>query len=342
MRQRLKVQMQRIPPRWRQGAITVTVLALVGYLALSAVSDGDRLMQAGATIGWGRICLVLLLSLFNYALRFWRWQLYLSWLGHAVPVWRSLLVYLSGFALTVSPGKAGEAVRCLYLRRDGVPYSTGLAMMFVERLLDLLAILALASLILLSRQDLFWTVGVFALGLALGLVVLHHKRTPDMLRASGARFGGRVARAADWLATTLMDARALLGWGRLAPVLAIAIVSWGAEGVGVWVLASAFPAGPDLSFSIGVYGLAILAGAAAVFLPAGLGGTEAVMTGLLLAAGLHLPEAVAVTLICRLATLWFAVGVGAGALLWLEYRGDGGESAREMSASDFPQGETSL
>ena len=34
-------------------------------------------------------------------------------------------------------------------------------MMFVERLLDLLAILMLASLILLSRQDLSWTVGLF-------------------------------------------------------------------------------------------------------------------------------------------------------------------------------------
>ncbi|MGX1198698.1 lysylphosphatidylglycerol synthase transmembrane domain-containing protein [Parvibaculum sp. MBR-TMA-1.3b-4.2] len=333
--------MQRISPRWRQGAITVTVLALVGYLALSVMADGDRLMEAVAVIGWGRLSLVLLLSLANYALRFWRWQLYLGWLGHAVPAWRSLLVYLSGFALTVSPGKAGEAVRCLYLRRDGVPYSTGLAMMFVERLLDLLAILVLASFILLSRQDLSWTVGIFAICLAVGLAVLHHRHTPDLLTAMGRRLGGRAAGAADWLSTTLMHARALLGWSRLMPILLIAILSWGAEGVGVWVLASAFPASPDLVFSIGVYGLAILAGAAAVFLPAGLGGTEAVMTGLLLTAGLTLPEAVAITLICRLATLWFAVGVGAAALLWLEYRGGDGEGVHETHVSELHPGEAS-
>lgn len=333
--------MQRISPRWRQGAITVTVLALVGYLALSVIADGDRLMESMAAIGWGRLALVLMLSLANYALRFWRWQLYLGWFGHAVPAWRSLLVYLSGFALTVSPGKAGEAVRCLYLRRDGVPYSTGLAMMFVERLLDLIAILVLASFILLARQDLAWAVGVFALCVAVGLAVLHHRRTPDLLVALGGRLGGRAVGAADWLSTTLMRARALLRWGRLLPVLAIAIVSWGAEGIGVWALASAFPASPDLVFSIGVYGLAILAGAAAVFLPAGLGGTEAAMTGLLLAAGLSLPEAVAVTLICRLATLWFAVGLGAGALLWFEYRGDDGEDAREPHAAELHPGEVS-
>ena len=333
--------MQRISPRWRQGAITVTILALAGYLALSVLSDGPRLVKAGAAIGWERLGIVLALSLVNYALRFWRWQLYLGWLGHVVPLGRSFLAYLSGFALTVSPGKAGEAVRCLYLRRDGVPYSTGLAMMFVERLLDLLAILALAALVLISRQDLSWTVGLVGLCLALGLVLLHHRRTPQLLNMLGKRFGGRVAGAVDWLSMTLMNARALLGWGRILPVLILSIVSWGAEGVGLWVLADAFPAGPDLAFSIGVYGLAILAGAAAVFLPAGLGGTEAVMTGLLLGVGLALPEAVAVTLICRLATLWFAVGVGAAALLWLEYRGGGGEGMTDTQSSEFHQGEAS-
>ena len=333
--------MQRISPRWRQGAITVTVLALAGYLALSVFSDGARLLDAGAAIGWERFGLVLALSVFNYALRFWRWQLYLGWLGHVVPVGRSLLTYLSGFALTVSPGKAGEAVRCVYLRQDGVRYSTGLAMMFVERLLDLLAILVLASLILVSRQDLSWVVGLFALCIALGLVLLHHQRTPRLLTVLGERFGGRVKRTANWLSETLTNVHVLLGWGRILPVLILSILSWGAEGAGLWVLADAFPAGPDLAFSLGVYGVAILAGAAAVIMPAGLGGTEAVMTGLLLGVGLALPEAVAVTLICRLATLWFAVGVGVVALLWLEYRSGGGEGLTDTQNSERYKGEAS-
>jgi uncharacterized membrane protein YbhN (UPF0104 family) len=65
------------------------------------------------------------------------------------------------------------------------------------------------------------------------------------------------------------------------------------------------------------------------------------MTGLLLTAGLTLPEAVAITLICRLATLWFAVGVGAAALLWLEYRGGDGEGVHETHVSELHPGEAS-
>ena len=48
------------------------------------------------------------------------------------------------------------------------------------------------------------------------------------------------------------------------------------------------------------------------FLPGGLGTNEAVMIGLLVMNGLPEVAAVSATLICRLATLWFAVALGAG------------------------------
>ena len=50
------------------------------------------------------------------------------------------------------------------------------------------------------------------------------------------------------------------------------------------------------------------------FLPGGLGGSEAVMIGLLVWQGVAHPLAVTVTLITRLATLWFAVVLGIVAL----------------------------
>ena len=63
-------------------------------------------------------------------------------------VYKRQLYYLSGFAFTVSPAKAGEAVRSLYLRSYGVTYSQSIAALFVERLQDLLAMVLLASLIM--------------------------------------------------------------------------------------------------------------------------------------------------------------------------------------------------
>lgn len=60
---------------------------------------------------------------------------------------------------------------------------------------------------------------------------------------------------------------------------------------------------------IGIYAIAVLAGAL-LFLPGGLGSTEAVMCVLLVAFGADSPAAVAITLLCRIATLWFAVALG--------------------------------
>lgn len=308
----------RVPAKWRRSAASVTAVALAAYIGLALSVQGGRIIEAVGHIGLLPLLLVFALSLFNYGLRFWRWQLYLGWRGFDIPVVRSLLVYLSGFALTVSPGKAGEAVRCLYLNEEGVPYKASFALLFVERLMDLFAIVVLSALLLTVRADLVWVIVCAMALLLLALLIITRKETPDFLVLIGSRLGGRVGGLLEWLADTLDHSRQLLAWKRLSTVLLMSVISWGAEGYGVWLLALALGHDLGLGVAAGIYGLSILAGAAAIFLPAGLGGTEAAMTGLLTAAGLPVAEAIAVTLICRLATLWFAVAIGVGALATLE------------------------
>jgi len=60
----------------------------------------------------------------------------------------------------------------------------------------------------------------------------------------------------------------------------------------------------------------MLAGAVS-FMPGGLGGAEAAMTALLVTSNVDMPQAVAATVIIRLATLWFAVLLGGGVLYLL-------------------------
>ncbi|MDX8386197.1 MAG: lysylphosphatidylglycerol synthase domain-containing protein, partial [Gallionella sp.] len=56
------------------------------------------------------------------------------------------------------------------------------------------------------------------------------------------------------------------------------------------------------------------------FLPGGLGGAEATMVALLILNDVAQPQAVAATVLIRLATLWFAVGLGVVALMMPERR----------------------
>jgi uncharacterized protein (TIRG00374 family) len=79
--------------------------------------------------------------------------------------------------------------------------------------------------------------------------------------------------------------------------------------------------GADISMplAVGIYATGILVGALS-FLPGGIGSAEAVMIGLLVLAGIDPTTAIAATLICRIAALWYSIALGLGIVLRLELR----------------------
>src|SRR5690606_27799381 len=130
-----------------QKPILLSVLGgLVLYLGAMFLSDfnatRDAILNVGL-IGW---LVILGLSLLNYGLRYWRWDWYLQKLsGVHLPQRWHLAYYMCGFALSTTPGKAGETVRSLYLKRHGISYAHTFSTFFVERFLDLLSIVLISS-----------------------------------------------------------------------------------------------------------------------------------------------------------------------------------------------------
>ena len=99
----------------------------------------------------------------------------------------------------------------------------------------------------------------------------------------------------------------------------IGLLAWSFEGVGLALLTLMFPSTHiDVITALGIYGVAVLIGGLS-FLPGGLGSTEAVMAALLATRGLALPDAMLITLTCRIVTLWLAVGLGWIAVLALRH-----------------------
>ncbi len=105
----------------------------------------------------------------------------------------------------------------------------------------------------------------------------------------------------------------------LLPGLALGLVSWSAEGLGLHLICQGLSIDVPPMTAIGVFAIAGLAGAAAFFMPGGIGGMELVMIALLTTLGAPASGAIVATLICRVATLWFAVIVGFVAATLLEF-----------------------
>lgn len=303
-------------PRLTTVLVSLLIAALV-YFTLIAGFDGQHTWAAMRRLDWLGWIAILSLSLFNYALRFARWHGYLRWLGHYLPVGHHVLIYLSGFALTTTPGKAGEGVRAVYLARRRVPYAHTVAALFAERLLDLLSILVLSLLAIASFTGyIYWVLVPLAVIVAMFWTM--HRRS--LLKAAQRRLKNPqtlVARVLRLFVHAWERAFVLLAWKPLLGGLALGCLAWTAEGVSVYLIAGKLGLAVALPLAIGIYATSMLIGALS-FVPGGLGSTEAVMALLLKLSGVAGGMAISVTLIARIATLWFAVAIGLLCLGWLE------------------------
>jgi uncharacterized protein (TIRG00374 family) len=292
----------------------ILILAAIGYALAVLWRSSGATMAALTRVGVGGITLVLGLSLLNYAVRFLRWQWYLGRLRCRVPAGLSLQYYLAGFAFTATPAKLGEAARSLYLKRHDIPYEQSLALLVAERLTDLVAMTMLASLAftLLPGYARAGAAVAGAVGVALLLLVIVLGSPGTQRRLAFVR-PQRMRRLAGQLSSLLVNARTLIQPAALMYGLILGAIAWAAEGVGLYVILQCLHINIPLAAVIGIYAVSLLVGALS-FIPGGLGGTEAAMTLLLVMHGAGQGEALAATLICRVATLWFAVAVG-----WLTF-----------------------
>ena len=103
---------------YRHRLLFSIVLTIVGYESWGLVSEGKAVVTFATRAGGIGIVVICGVSLVDFSLRFTGWCWYLYTIRHRIPVGRDLRIYLSGFALTAMLGKAGEAIRSLYLLRS--------------------------------------------------------------------------------------------------------------------------------------------------------------------------------------------------------------------------------
>lgn len=297
-------------PLWRRVLVYGAVAIFALWCVLGFWRDIAQIDLKPLIAGWHAVLWAGLLSLFNYVLRVVRWDMYLRRLGHVLPRRFVALTFMAGFAFTLSPGKLGEMVRARYYQPKGIPISAVTGAFFVERLLDLVVMILLAVVVLAELQaySSFLWVAIALVGGLLASVAL----VPwDAVSRRLAGFStGRFVLAARSAVNMFVSARNFLSPGMLVTGLLIGLVAWGAEALGLKLVADVIaPVHLSLPAAMGIYAIAIIVGALS-FLPGGLGSTEAVMAALLVAHGYPTSQAILLTLVCRLLTLWLAVVIG--------------------------------
>lgn len=294
-------------------------LGFVVFVVLAALGDIERVGDELVGFAWELIPLILACTLFNYLLRFIKWHYYLGLVGaNDISLKESARIFVAGFPLAVTPGKAGEALKGTWLNQTaGTPTSKGVTVVLAERVSDGLAVLVLSSLGVLAYRQ-YWPIfSIVAAGL-IGVIVLSQFRPLGRRMIAISRRLPLVRRAADPLSEFYEGAYSLFRPKSTLIAVALGTVAWLGEGVAMYLVLLGLGVPPTtytLGIAVFVLAFSTIVGAISA-LPGGLIAADASIAGMLtLLLGLSASTAASATLLIRFATLWF--GVGLGLLVWL-------------------------
>ena len=310
---------------WSVGLL-IAFLALAGIAVLLA--DAHHVSAALGRLSVKQLALLMALSSCAFCLRTLRWQLYARAQRIRIPLLDNALIYISGYALGATPGRVGEVVRLLLLRRGfGLPYRRTAPLLIADRLNDVntLALLMLVGASYVLKES---TLIFVALALVVAINALLRFPAPLLRMVDGLyvlsrrRFAlsrRRYARVAAGLRRLLRRTQSTFNVNTQLLASLLSLAAWCFECASLFWILDALNTPIDLRAAIAIHATASLVGALSM-LPGGFGGFEATCVALLLWQGIPAPEAVVATAVLRVTTFWYSLLLGTPALAWATLR----------------------
>ncbi len=298
--------------------VVLAISALVIYLLVRKIVNSPGGVSTPGRVSWELVAVSIALNIPTTLLRALRSRLLLRRVGQHVPFLRLNLVNLAGQTLSwITPAATGDLSRpYLWRNRDGVPVSAGVAVVVYERFVTLLQLGVVGGVL----AALVYLPVVVTLGLAVAALValaapwwlsLLTRRflPPSAARGRRGILGG-ILRSLSQLEEMGVSARLTALFASCT--LLVFLVS----GFQVVLLAWSINSSLGLGVAIAAYCISQVAGSIST-LPFGIGASDAVMVGLLVAAGSSNPAALAITVLVRVA-MTLPLGIaGAGGIVAL-------------------------
>jgi len=305
--------------------LLVILLGVAAYGAFAVYTGIGKIAGSLQTFAVSSFFVACLLAFSNYVMRFLKWEFYLARLEiRGISKLDSFLTFLSGFILTISPGKVGEVFKSLVLHEThGVPVARTAPIVIAERVTDLIGIIVLITLGSIGFSGgMLWAVIGAVLVLTL-LIVVGSRRTSLGIIGVVERMPGKFGKMGPKLRDAYESLATLVAARNLVVPTLLSIVAWSFECLSLWVVLRGFGQSTSVLLATFFYATSTLAGAI-IPVPGGLGVTEGALQRQMIELG-HVSEgtSTAAMLLVRFATLWFAVLVGFVALSVLKRRHPG-------------------
>ena len=289
----------------------IILISVAVYSLFLFFSDFDVLYDGLEKFQITTIPLILLVIFSSWLILFLRWNVLLKKHQIEIPIKKNFLIFFAGFTLAISPAKSGELIKSVLLKNKcGIAATKTIPIVFLERFYDIIGTTAVAVL------------GITFLGLELGLVLtivpiiifvifylFYSKRTFNFtLRILNRikllqKFSSNIEESHKMIRHS-SDLKTNCSCSGLTIIFRII------EAVGILLILQALGINFIEFFNLlYMYSASVILGSISMS-PGGLGVTEGSFAGLLTLYVLVLQTTLAVGVIVRFFTMWFAIVVG--------------------------------
>ena len=285
-------------------------LILIFYILIIAYSDFNKFTENIFQFHFEYLPLILGIIFASMLVKGIRQKLLLNKIGIELSSKNSILLYLAGMSMIITPGGSGELIKSYYLKKkNGYSQSKTFPLVFVERFYDLLAIVSIIFLTLILFQILeVFIVAAFALGL---LTVIYFSMRSKRFFSFMSRFITKIPKLSKFVKNIEESYPSFqsLTTSNIPKNWLLSFLAFGLDAIAVYFVFIGFGLDFDFVFTTMVSLSSLLFGVLTL-VPAGIGVTEVSFVSFLTQEGISLSLATSIIIMIRLTGIWFATGIG--------------------------------
>ena len=290
--------------------ILIFIAAIGIYAIFLFLSDFSIISEKISNFKINYLPLILLLVSVSWIPIIIKWHFLLKNCELDVPLTKSIAVFFAGIAFEITPGQIGTLMKSQILKTScNIPRTKTVPIVVVEKMYDLIgAILASIIGIVILGMD-FYLIIIAILFLAVIFFFMYYRPASEIFfkRITKTKFFSKHVDNITEFHTIIQKSTHV----KVATIcILLSVTYWFIISIAVYYVLMAFDVNVlDYLTILAIYTTTILLGAIS-FIPGGIGVTEGSISGLFTLNGIDISTALILSVMIRVFTLWYSVGVG--------------------------------
>ena len=290
--------------------ILIFIAAIGIYAIFLFLSDFSIISEKISNFKINYLPLILLLVSVSWIPIIIKWHFLLKNCELDVPLTKSIAVFFAGIAFEITPGQIGTLMKSQILKTScNIPRTKTVPIVVVEKMYDLIgAILASIIGIVILGMD-FYLIIIAILFLAVIFFFMYYRPASEIFfkRITKTKFFSKHVDNITEFHTIIQKSTHV----KVATIcILLSVTYWFIISIAVYYVLMAFDVNVlDYLTILAIYTTSILLGAIS-FIPGGIGVTEGSISGLFTLNGIDISTALILSVMIRVFTLWYSVGIG--------------------------------